>query len=240
LDLLRNALRADAGSHASLDTSLEGLRAAGLIHQTSVLPAATYRFRHVLTREVAYDSLLQHERRRIHGLVGQAIEECFAAHMEEHAEVLAHHFAEAKDWRKVAHHSRVAAERSYRLGQLSETLALMEQARYALDQLPEDTERQPMLIDLLLRRERVCESLAAHEKQQAAIDELFALLGTAGDPEVLAEVHIRQGDLHVLQGRFEQAEEALDEALHVSRAQTHGTGEQKALRGMGFLRWHQD
>src|SRR5690606_35456184 len=154
LDLLRHTLREDAGSHASLDESLERLRAAGLIHQTSVLPAATYRFRHMLTREVAYDSLLQHQRRRMHGLVGQAIEVCFAAHMEEYAEVLAHHFAEAKDWRKAAHHSRVAAERSYRLGQLPETLALVEQARNALDQLPEDTGRQAMIIDLLLRRER--------------------------------------------------------------------------------------
>src|SRR5690606_15741809 len=169
LDLLRHTLRDDAGSRASLDESLERLRAAGLIHQTSVLPAATYQFRHILTREVAYDSLLQHQRRRMHGLVGQAIEECFAAHLEEYAEVLAHHFAEAKDWRKAAHHSRVAAERSYRLGQLPETLAFVEQARNALDQLPEDTGRQAMIIDLLLRRERVCESLAAHEEQQAAI-----------------------------------------------------------------------
>ncbi|CAN5783621.1 hypothetical protein BH23GEM9_BH23GEM9_29030 [soil metagenome] len=239
-DILRHTLRDEAGSNAMLDTSLEALRRAELIHQTNVFPEATYRFRHVLTRDVAYDGLLQHQRTRIHGLVGQAIEKHFADRLEEHAEVLAHHFGEAKDWRKVVRYSRVAAERSYRLGRLSETLALFEQARKALDRLPQDVEREQTLIELLLRRERVYEAIAGHEEQQAAIDELFALLSRAGDPRTLAEVHIRQGDLQILQGRFEQAEAALNEALHVSRTQAHGPGEQKALRSIGFLRWLQD
>lgn len=239
-DLLQDTLRGEAGSHAVLDSSLEALRGAGLIHQTNVLPEATYRFRHVLTREVAYDSLLPHQRKRMHGLVGEAIEERFADRLDEHAEVLAHHFGEAKDWRRVARYSRAAADGSYRLGQLSETLALFEQARKALDRLPEDAEQRRTLIELLLRRERVYEAIAGHDEQQAAIDELFALLVGAGDPRTLAEVHIRQGDLHILQGRFEQAEEAINEALRVSRVQADSSGEQKALRCMGFLRWHQD
>jgi tetratricopeptide (TPR) repeat protein/class 3 adenylate cyclase len=239
-DLLQQALGHGPGDDAALERSLEALRSAGLIHRTHVLPEATYEFKHALTWEVAYDGLLQHQRRQVHGRVGEAIEQRFAGRMEEHAEVLAHHFGGAQDWRRVVRFSRIAAERSFRLGQLSETLALFEQARKALDRLPEDAERQQSIVELLLRRERVYEAVAGHEEQQAAIDELFALLGNAGDPRTLAEIHIRQGDLHILRGRFEQAEEAINEALKVSRAHAHGPGEQKALRCMGFLRWHQD
>jgi tetratricopeptide (TPR) repeat protein/class 3 adenylate cyclase len=239
-DLLQHALGQVPGDDAALERSLEALRSAGLIHRTHVLPEATYAFKHALTWEVAYDGLLQHQRIQVHRLVGQALEQRYADRLEEHAEVLAHHFGEAKDWRKVVRYSRVTAERSWRLGQLSETLALFEQTRRALDRLPEDAERQQSLVELLLRRERVYEAVAGHEEQQAAIDELFALLGNGGDPRTLAEVHIRQGDLHILRGRFEEAEEAINEALQVSRAQAHSPGEQKALRCMGFLRWHQD
>jgi tetratricopeptide (TPR) repeat protein len=238
--LLRHTVWAEIGSDSALDTSLDELCKAGLIHQTNVLPDATYRFRHVLTREVAYDGLLHHQRRRMHGLVGQAIEEHFADRVAEHAEVLAHHFGEARSWRKVVRYSRLAAERSYRLGQLSETLGLFEQARKALDYLPHDMEWQQTLVELLLRRERVYEAIAGHEEQQAAIDELFAVLGRDGDARTLAEVYIRQGDLLILQGQYEQAEAAIEEALQLSRAQAHGPVEQKALRCMGFLRWHQD
>jgi tetratricopeptide (TPR) repeat protein/class 3 adenylate cyclase len=238
--LLRHALGHGSRDDAALERSLEALRSAGLIHRTHVLPEAAYEFKHALTWEVAYDGLLQHQRRQVHRLVGQALEQRYEDRLEEHAELLAHHFGGAQDWRKVARYSRVAAERTYRLGQLSETLALFEQARKALDWLPADVERQESLVELLLRRERVYEAVAGHKEQQAAIDELFALLGNAGDPRTLAEVHIRQGDLHILRGRFEQAEEAISKALQVSRAQSHGPGEQKALRSMGFLRWHQD
>jgi serine/threonine protein kinase/tetratricopeptide (TPR) repeat protein len=238
--LLQHALGHVPGDTAALERSLEALRSAGLIHRTHVLPEVNYEFKHALTWEVAYDGLLQHQRRQVHRRVGEALEQGYGDRLEEHAEVLAHHFAEAKDWRKVARYSRIAAERSSRLGQLSETLALFEQTRKALDRLPEDTERQRSLVELLLRRERVFEAVAGHEEQQAAINELLALLGNAGDPRTLVEVHIRQGDLHILRGRFEQAEEAIYEALKVSRAEAHGPGEQKALRCLGFLRWHQD
>ena len=237
--LLQHTLGHVPGDDAALERSLEALRGAGLIHRTHVLPEVTYEFKHALTWEVAYDGLLQHQRRQVHRSVGEALEQRHAERLGEHAEVLAHHFREAQDWRKVFRYSRIAAERSSRLGQLSETLALFEQTRKALDRLPDDANRQQSLVELLLRRERVYEAVAGHEDQQAAIDELLSLLRTAGDPRTLAEVHIRQGDLHILRGRFEQAEEAINEALKVSRAQAHVPGEQKALRCMGFLRWHQ-
>jgi tetratricopeptide (TPR) repeat protein/class 3 adenylate cyclase/tRNA A-37 threonylcarbamoyl transferase component Bud32 len=239
-DLLQDALRSEPGTSASLEQSLDALRSAGLIHRTHVLPEATYRFRHVLTLEAAYDGLLQHQRRRAHRLVGQAIEERFAERLEEQAEVLAHHFGEGQDWRKRVRYSRLAGERSYQLGQLSQAIALHEQAREALNRLPRTTERRETLVELLLRQERLCEATAGHHGQQAAIDELFALLGRHPDPDTLAEVHVRQGDLHIITGRFGRAEEVLEEALRISRRQGSVPLEQRALRSMGFLRWHQD
>jgi tetratricopeptide (TPR) repeat protein len=250
-DLLEHALRSEPGTGATLGPSLEALHGAGLICRTHVLPEATYRFNHVLTQEAAYDGLLEHQRRRAHRLVGQVIEERCSERLEEHAEVLAHHFGEAQDWRKRVHYSRLAGEWSFRLGQHSRAIALHEQAREALNRLPKDAERQATLVELLLRQERLCEATAGHRTgQQAAIDELLMLLAGDADsdadsdvdvaPDTLAEVHVRQGDLHIIAGRFGQAEEVLGEALRISRRQGSVPLEQMALRSMSFLRWHQD
>ena len=240
-DVLEQALRSDPGISATLERSLDALRTAGLIYRTQVLPEATYRFRHVLTLETAYESMPQRQRRRAHRLVGRSIEEHYPEGLEEQAEGLAHHFGEAQDWRKRAHYSRLAGDWSYRLGQLSQAIALYQQAREALDRLPEDSDWRQTLIAVLLRQEQLYEASAGDRaRQQETIDELLALLGPHPEPDTLAEVHVRQADLHILLGRFAEAEVALDEALRSSRRQGNVPGEQKALRSFGFLRWHQD
>ena len=62
------------GPGANPTAALERLKGSGLIQQTAVLPEPTYRFRHVLTQEVAYDSLLERQRRSLHEVVGRTIE----------------------------------------------------------------------------------------------------------------------------------------------------------------------
>ena len=56
-------------------------------------------FKHALTQDVAYDSLLVQRRRELHALVGRAIEELYADRLPEHYEMLAHHFSRARTGR---------------------------------------------------------------------------------------------------------------------------------------------
>ncbi|MCI0418775.1 MAG: AAA family ATPase, partial [Acidobacteria bacterium] len=83
---------------ARIPRSLEELQALGLIQQIRVLPEAAYRFKHVLTQEVAYDSLLAHQRKSLHEAAGQVIEELYHDRLEEQVELLAHHFSRAENW----------------------------------------------------------------------------------------------------------------------------------------------
>ncbi len=64
---------------------LEKLQMLGLIQQTQVLPEPAYRFKHVLTQEVAYESILAHQRRSLHEAVGQAMEASYRDRLEEHS-----------------------------------------------------------------------------------------------------------------------------------------------------------
>ena len=57
----------------------------------------TFVFKHALTREVAYDGLLQARRRQLHGRVGAALEESAASQRFEHCELLAYHYSRSAE-----------------------------------------------------------------------------------------------------------------------------------------------
>jgi tetratricopeptide (TPR) repeat protein len=73
-----------------LDSALEGLLEADLLFVEGVLPKATYRFKHALIQDAAYDSLLKSRRHELHRRAGKALVELGAE-----SEVIAHHFTAA-------------------------------------------------------------------------------------------------------------------------------------------------
>jgi len=77
---------------------LQELTALELIHERRRFPELAYMFKHALTQDVTYASLLVQRRKELHGLIGRAIEELYADRLPEHFEMLAHHFSRAEDW----------------------------------------------------------------------------------------------------------------------------------------------
>ncbi len=85
------------------------LRTLELIYQKAAHPELAFMFKHALTHDVAYDSVLRERRRNLHGVVGRAIEELYADRLGEHYEALANHFEQAEDWeRALLYHERAA------------------------------------------------------------------------------------------------------------------------------------
>src|SRR5262245_44854087 len=75
---------------------LRELTALELIHERRRYPELAYMFKHALTQDVAYGTLLLERRAELHGLVGRAIEELYADRLAEHYEALAQHFWTAR------------------------------------------------------------------------------------------------------------------------------------------------
>ncbi|HET8653952.1 MAG TPA: tetratricopeptide repeat protein [Longimicrobiaceae bacterium] len=222
-----------------LPRSLQTLKTAGLIQQTRVVPDAAYCFKHVLTQEVAYGSLLERQRKELHGSVGEAIEQLHPDRLGEHLDQLARHFSRAEAWEKAVRYAVRAAERAEALARFPEALDLLERAESWLGRLPDDAYRRETRADVLLLQERLCETLGLRGQQQRIVDELISLVEPAGDPARLAEVYIRQGDLYTLLRRFDAAEAALTRSLHIVRELGDAVGERNALRSLGLLRWHE-
>ena len=238
-ELLFASLVQFRGSTCKTTHALDRLKAIGLIQQVSVGREASYRFKHALTQEVTYDSLLTHQRRALHAVVGRAMESQYAQRKDEPADLLAYHFARAEVWEQAVRYGQLAADRASALSQFAGALATLDRVHACLMHLPQDGEHQDLLVDLLLQQERLCETLGQRHRQQQLVLELIALLAPLGSSAKLALAYLRQGDLLTLLRRFDAADRALNTSLRMSRELSDAALERHALRSLGLLRWHE-
>jgi len=222
-----------------LSQVLEKLKVIEMIQQTRIFPEAEYWFRHALTKEVVYSSLLLQRRKVLHGRVGQIIEELYPDRIDEQVNLLQYHFSMAENWTKAVYYGRLSAEKASKMSQFHEAVTLLENIRNWLLQLPEDHLRQETQIDILLQQERLYETLGQRDQQKKIIDQLIFLIQPDKNQALLAEIYIRQGDLNTQLGNYDKAERVLNNAFANWRALADASGESRSLRSMGFLRWSQ-
>ncbi len=77
---------------------MEELKTLELIYQKDYFPEISYIFKHALTQDVAYSTLLLERRKELHRHIGAAIEEVYSDRLSEQYEVLAYHYTEGEDW----------------------------------------------------------------------------------------------------------------------------------------------
>jgi class 3 adenylate cyclase/tetratricopeptide (TPR) repeat protein len=100
-DVPRALLEAVAGvAEETLRAGLAGLQAGEFLYEVRAFPEAEYTFKHALTAEVAYASLLLEQRRDLHVRVVTAIERLYPDRLAEHAARLAHHAFRGEAWSK--------------------------------------------------------------------------------------------------------------------------------------------
>ncbi len=116
---------------------LRDLKAIELIYEKSLFPELAYMFKHALTHDVAYNSLLVQRRREIHRLVGLAIEELYADRLAEQYEVIAHHFVKAEEWARALDYLVNAAEKAAKAFAIREAINFYDQAQGVAARLDE-------------------------------------------------------------------------------------------------------
>src|SRR5262245_25617551 len=96
-----------------LRRGLAHLQAAEFLYEMSLFPEPVYTFKHALTQEVAYGSLLHDRRRALHARVLTAMEETGQARLSLQTERLAHHAMNAEEWERAAQYLPIAGRRGH-------------------------------------------------------------------------------------------------------------------------------
>ena len=106
-----------------------------------------YRFKHTLTRETIYATLLTSKKRILHQRAGEAIESLYPDALDENAEVLAYHFSRSSQRDKSANYQLRAAEKSAARQALAESLGFYQEANEAIKHSPHlETQLGPRLM----------------------------------------------------------------------------------------------
>ena len=188
-----------------LRTVLNELQAAELVYESSLYPDLQYAFKHVLTHQVAYGSLLHQRRRALHVQILEAIKRVYAERIAEPVESLAHHALRGEVWEQAVQYLRQAGLKAFNRSANREAAVHLEQAIEALAHLPQTPQNVELAMDLRLLLRPALTALGEFVRAFELAREAEPLARAVGDGrrEVLIQSFISSSLAHA--GRLDEA-----------------------------------
>jgi class 3 adenylate cyclase/tetratricopeptide (TPR) repeat protein len=199
----------------ALKSQLGDLEQREFIQPEQLAPEAIDRFKHNITQEVAYETLLYAQRRDLHRAAAAWIEANYAEALSAYYGALVYHYQRAEERGRERHYARLAGLQA--VGQYANAEALVYLSR-ALELTPEDD--LAGRFELLAARERIYTWLAQRDAQRAdlaAMVELaVALEAASGATTYRYQVALRQGYLAEVTADFPAALASVQQALDLA------------------------
>jgi tetratricopeptide (TPR) repeat protein len=202
----------------ALHRHLTHLQAAEFLYETRLFPEPEYTFKHALTHEVAYGSLLQERRRVLHARIVEGLEGFAGDRVAEEVERLASHALRGEVWDKAVAYCRQAGEKAMAQSAHREAVESFEQALSALSHLPEQRDTLEQAVDLRLA---LCSALVPsgdYSRILAGLREAEALAEALADPRRLGQVSGLLSDSFRAMGAYDQAITAAQRTLALATA----------------------
>ena len=201
----------------ALRAQLAHLQAAEFLYETSFFPDPEYTFKHALTHEVAYGSVLHERRRALHVRLVEAIETLHPDRLSEHVERLAQHAVRGEKWSKAVTYLRKAAAKAVARSASQEAVRCLQQALGVLARLPESRETSEQAIDLRLDLQVPLNNLGEIEQLLDYLREAEPLAEALGDLHRMGRVAVYMAFGLTATGQFEQVVASGERALAIAR-----------------------
>jgi class 3 adenylate cyclase len=214
-DFSRRLLDRIVGADVHTETLLRDLTALELIYVTRVFPEFEYTFKHALTQEVAYGSLLVQRRKELHRLIAVTIEDLYGDRLAEQYEVLAHHFEKAEAWDKALEYLMRAADKAARAFATRDALALYDAAEAMADRLRDGV---PVDARMAIHRGRaeIYVLLSDFDRARADWDAVLRLARRIGDRHAEGGALVAMGQASWLGHHFDQSLEDSRQAAEIA------------------------
>ena len=131
----------------TLLSHLSNLKDAELLYERGIYPDATYIFKHALTREVVYDSILTKTKKQIHIKVADTIEEIHRMNLPEYLSALAEHYLAGENHIKGVEYAKLSSKQAVKRNAINDAIALTTKSILALDKVPKTDDIEKQLID---------------------------------------------------------------------------------------------
>jgi class 3 adenylate cyclase/tetratricopeptide (TPR) repeat protein len=203
---------------AVLQRHLASLQRAEFLYETRLFPEREFTFKHALTHEVAYGSLLLERRRMLHAGIVEALERLAPDRLAEQVERLAHHALRGEAWDKALAYCRQAGEKAMTRSAYREAVGYFEQGLSALLHLPEQRDTIEQAVDLRLALRSALLPSGDFGRILAYLREAETLAETFDDPRRLAGISLFLSRYFSLMGTYDQAITSAQRALALATA----------------------
>ena len=183
-----------------LRAAIGRLRAGEFLYEIEFFPDIEYTFKHALTHEVAYGSLLQDRRRALHVRIVETIERMYPDRLAEHLDRLAHHAFVGEAWAKAVTYLQQAGAKALARSVHRDAVRRFEEAVTALSHLPETRETLEQAIDLRFDLRNALLPLVEWGRIEEYLREAEALARKFNDRRRLASVSGYMSGLHLNTG----------------------------------------
>jgi class 3 adenylate cyclase/tetratricopeptide (TPR) repeat protein len=215
-DFAYRILQTITGMQEELKSWLLNLQELEFIYEKSLFPELEYMFKHALTQEVAYNSLLLQRRKEIHESIGKAIEELYPERLAEFYEVLAYHYSAAESWEKAYQYLKLSGDKTLRTHSLWEPFRFYREALEALRKLPDNEENKRRDIDVRLSLMGPMTPLLFPEDSVEILQEGERLSRELGDERSLARFRGGLGLYYLTRGDRGRSREYLEDAFQAA------------------------
>jgi class 3 adenylate cyclase/tetratricopeptide (TPR) repeat protein len=206
-------LQTTMGMHEELKSQLLNLQGLEFISEKRLFPELEYIFKHALTQEVAYNSLLQKRRRLIHAKIGSAIEALYTNRIEEYYELLAYHYSRSDNKEKMWQYLDLANKKAAKLNANEDAKIYFDQAIQLLDKLPDTEENRKRRISLIVNNYDVFELLFKYEDYYKILKRFEQTVFNLNSLDLLGKLHTRLGLCEMIFSKFDQAIQTSTKAL---------------------------
>ncbi|HUA33466.1 MAG TPA: adenylate/guanylate cyclase domain-containing protein [Candidatus Binataceae bacterium] len=148
LGLIRSVTGA---SDETLVPLLQNLQLGEFIYEQPSFPESEYTFKHALTQDVAYQSVLVERRRQIHERAADAIENIFSAKLEDHLGELAHHYSHSSNPIKAIQYCQSAGKQAFMLSAYDDAIRYTRDGLRLVGTLAQSHERDKRELELLVQ-----------------------------------------------------------------------------------------
>ena len=176
-------------------THLSALKDSELLYERGIYPQTSYIFRHALTREVVYESILAKKKKELHEEIGKGIEELYKDNLAEHYGVLAEHFFVSENYAKAAEYSRMAGRKAEKTVSFTDAVVHSQKRVKCIERLTQTEEVQEKMIDARTAFGLYHININLYFKAKEAITPIIDLAKKQGYKRRLAQIYTISGHI---------------------------------------------
>jgi adenylate cyclase len=201
-----------------LQRMLADLQLGEFIYEQPAFPDIEYTFKHALTQEVAYNSLLAERRKLLHERAGAALEAMFPEQLEDHLSELAHHYGRSDNVAKAVDYLRRASEQAVERSAYSEAAADLKAAIALAGRLPEGPDRLRIELALHITEGSVATVLhgIGSQERERAFERVCEISERLGDTTSLLRGSIFLSFLYIARGEPVRSREICSRHLELA------------------------